>query len=117
MCGIGAAEFPAIRQVKFGKEQLWASVGSPLPYTSFLEDDALLNLQDEQVFGVIGYQGWQTYLAAAYMLPVIEILPEGADRDLLSKWRNPHYRLISDAHYVVPTKLVLEIKLGKMPKE
>jgi hypothetical protein len=57
----------------------------------------LLRLMDGVIAGVIGYQSWGTFLAAAMQLPVIEILPKNKNRYRLSKWDFKHFRMVEEA--------------------
>jgi hypothetical protein len=67
-----------------------------------------------QVFGLVGHASWQTYLAASYLLPVIEIADPRQPRDLLSKWRNPHYYVVEDESSVDEVMEKVNRKLGKL---
>jgi hypothetical protein len=91
MCGVGCPPLPEIRKVqpKLGGE--WIMLNPGVPHVDLLE------LQDEQVAGVIGEASWETYLACAMNLPTVEILPVGRPRTWLSKYTSAGYRVVDAA--------------------
>ncbi len=60
-----------------------------------IDGTTLVDVQDDEFSGVVGWAGWETYLACSKGLPVIEILPAGRSSIWLSKWSTPLYRAIS----------------------
>ena len=88
LTGVGCPPLPEIRRVLPGKQ--WWVLGS-------YDGDDLLALKDDICAGFIGKAGWETYLAAAMGLPVIEYCIPGRPRNWLSKWTNPYYRVIDEA--------------------
>lgn len=115
MCGIAAQEFPDIRKVAFFKDGPWCLTGCIFGMSRLanpISNEQLEHITDGTIFGVIGYAGWQTYLAAAYMLPVIEIVNPMVKRDLFSKWKNPYYRVVTCVDQIYSVQKALKEKLG-----
>ena len=96
--GVEGPPFPRIRKIKpdYGMGRIWSLGG--IGGGSLITCDDLLSAADGQVGCVIGYQSWETYLAAAMGLPVIEILTKSRSLNWLSKWMNPLYRLVEEDH-------------------
>lgn len=111
MAGVGdVPAIPQIRTVRPNRQQdRWGFVGSEnaevtggpyevsntWPVLQRISPEQLLDLNDEVLTGVIGNAGWETYLAASYGLPVIEVLPDDRPVTWLSKWINRYYRVVS----------------------
>lgn len=90
LCGEEGKPLPEVKQVK----------ASPDGYLLDLIDDrdpvdGLFELQDGEVFAVLGEADWKTYLLASMRLPVIEIQPEGRPRYWLTKFANPGYHAVT----------------------
>jgi hypothetical protein len=87
MAGVGACSpFPDIRQVRpRSSKPVWLRQK---------EMEALLEVRDNEVTGVVSEANRYTYLAASMGLAVVEIVPKGRPRTWLSKWGNPLYRAI-----------------------
>jgi hypothetical protein len=111
MCGTSCPPIPKLRQVllSLGVPYRWGWVGEKGLEDAIsangtaggsrveaLEDVDLMGVQDGQWFGVVGRAGWQTYLACAYGLPVVEIIPQGRPAKWLSKWSHPLYRAVDE---------------------
>lgn len=67
------------------------------------DEEIVEKLMHHNITGVIGYAGWQTYYFASLGYAVIEIVPVGRKRSLMSKWGNPLYRCIEAQHLSVET--------------
>jgi hypothetical protein len=94
MAGVETAVLPKLRQVAVGTD--WFVTGMPLgfPYLPEIAGDTLVRAVDGQIGGIIGAAGWETYLACAMGLPVIEIKPVDRSPNLLSKWVHKSYRMV-----------------------
>lgn len=103
MAGVGAiTPIPNIRKIQLKKhDPVWVVLGEQyegkvpigFKYQALLGED-LYSLKDEEVTGVIGKAGWETYLAASMGLAVIELLPDDRPVTWLSKWSNQYYRVV-----------------------
>lgn len=104
MSGIGCPPLPILRQLKRTKEPgKWLNLDCA-------RGEVLFDRLDGQLTGVIGYAGWETYLAASMgccwnhekaktfcdCLPVIEIIPKDRPVNWLSKFFNGHYRVCEE---------------------
>jgi hypothetical protein len=101
LCGVEVKPVPMIRQVLPPRTGTWGILPGML-YDAYIRDSTLIPVEGEQLvsvrdgvlLGVIGYAGWETYLAASLGLAVVEILPEGRPVTWLSKFFNTGYRPI-----------------------
>lgn len=59
-----------------------------------LSREEFMDLPDGVIGALVSYRGWETYMAAAQGLPVVEVLPNGCNSAWLSKWSNPFYRAV-----------------------
>lgn len=98
MSGVACPPLPVIRKVapKIDGEPKWALVRYKLRGGIATGGDELAAAKDAEWTGVIGYAGWETYLAASMGLPLIEILPRGRPRNWLSKWTSSVYRMVEE---------------------
>jgi hypothetical protein len=96
MCGILCPPLPEIRMVKPRSDVMeWGVLNPFLPVpASHIDANVLLDVENDQLTGVIGNAGWETYLSASRGLPTIEVMPEGRARMWLSKWTNMAYRVV-----------------------
>jgi hypothetical protein len=113
LCGVGTLPIPDVSERLIGdKNGPWAVLNDDLRFEQDWElvtADDLLNNKNKWK-GVIGYQSWQTYMAATMgctfqnrldkpqlaigTFTVIEVLQKGHPQALLSKWINPKWHLV-----------------------
>jgi hypothetical protein len=110
MCGISCSPLPRIvkMMVKL-RDPSWVLIGSPEgrleaanvagDYPTITPEELLERREAQDITGVIGMAGWETYLASALGLCVIELLPVDRPRfpvreRFLSKFSNPGYRVV-----------------------
>ena len=88
MCGVQSVALLNLRKVKPANNGRWLTLhGSGFT-------GVILDLKDDEVVGVIGNAGVETYLAASMGLGVVEIQPEGRPRYWMPKWLNKYYRMV-----------------------
>lgn len=98
MAGVTSPAFPTLRKVMpdmTGSQ--WGVLGGVSVLMNGMKGltvEELLVAKDGQWTGIIGEAGRGTYLAAAFGLPVIEVIPKGRSRNWLSKWSNMFYRVV-----------------------
>lgn len=88
LSGVSGRTMPKVRQIKpRSKDARWFR----FPVAgNWLQP--IVELKDEEVTGVIGPAGPETYLASAMGLAVIEVLGKDDSKIWLAKWASPGYR-------------------------
>jgi hypothetical protein len=99
IAGVEAPPFPKVRPRRPDPlMQRIVAVHAFIEGTELLSHDDFMELPDGVIGALVGYRGWETYMAAAQGLPVVELLPEGCNPAWLSKWSNPFYRAVEVDH-------------------
>lgn len=95
MCGEDAKAVPKVRLVNPGVNAPWVTTHEGLAVAlgaRYVEAEAFYTVQNGDFRGMVGYAGWETYMAASMYLPVVEIVPATRSRNWLSKFCNLGYR-------------------------
>lgn len=110
--GLQGAPVPQLRAIRPSTYHTWGLVrnahteGLQVPGTVDITLEELILLPDGELYGVIGYAGRETALAASTAeydakkrqfvggLSVIEIVPPGRHMRWLAKWTCPGYRIV-----------------------
>jgi hypothetical protein len=95
LCGIEASAFPQMRTVAQHPGFEVAYIGSaPGHAIRRIGGEELLDVKDGELTCVVGYAGWETYLAASMGLYVAELRHPYIPRNWLSKWVSPFYYML-----------------------
>ena len=100
------------------------------PNKTAIFEEQILSAKDYELTGVIGTQGYLTYLAACRSIPVVEIIPQGRSEHFMSKHVLRYYRkvrweqnqtllreLVQRAMVSVENQLLFDMNSGKFSKE
>jgi hypothetical protein len=94
IAGVEAPPFPKVRPRKPDPLMKRIVTVQSIAGAEVISREEFMNLPDGVIGALVGYRGWETYMAAAQGLPVIEVLPQGCNPAWLSKWSNPFYRAV-----------------------
>jgi len=113
LIGVESTVMPEIRKITPGEQWVCVKDVPGFPHLPRIDGDTLVRAQDGQIGGIIGRAGWETYLACAQGLPVIEIKPPGRPANALSKWSHKQYRMVDGEGNVVSQvqRALLDLKV------
>lgn len=117
-CGINISAFPQMRTV--AQHPDWKVIilaGSYRGTTGIdiehcITGEQLLDVKDGELTCVVGYAGWETYLAASMGLYVAEIRRPEVPRNWLSKWVSPFYYQLESTRLNLLPKMLDDMRVN-----